>query len=176
MNMTSAQLAPSTAASARALQYTLGISEAFATADTARTIVTYSLGSCVGLVLYDPVVKVGGMVHCLLPLSTIDANKAREQPAMFTDTGVSLLLQMVFNLGADRKRLVAKVAGGSCMMDEKGTFRIGERNYTILRKVLWKNNIMLAGEDVGGTIPRTLYLEIESGRIFVRTQGTEKDL
>jgi chemotaxis protein CheD len=169
MNMTSTQLA-------RSLQYTLGISEAYATANPAETIVTYSLGSCVGLAVYDPAAKVGGMVHCLLPLSTMDANKARQQPAMFTDTGVSHLLQLVFNLGAERRRLVAKVAGASCMMDEKGTFRIGERNYTILRKVLWKNNILLASEDVGGTIPRTLYLEIESGRTFVRTQGAEKDL
>ncbi|MCW8130059.1 MAG: chemotaxis protein CheD [Planctomycetota bacterium] len=170
MNITSTQL------ESRSIQYTLGISEAYATSNADETIVTYSLGSCVGLALYDPAIKVGGMVHCLLPLSSMDPAKARLQPAMFADTGVSHLLQMVFNLGAERRRLVAKVAGASCMMDEKGTFRIGERNYTVLRKVLWKNNILLASEDVGGTVPRTLYLRLDSGRTFVRSQGTEKDL
>lgn len=170
MNMATAQI------ESGAIHYTLGISEAYASGNTNETIVTYSLGSCVGLVLYDPGLKVGGMVHCLLPLSTMDANRAKQQPAMFSDTGVSFLLQMVFNLGAERRRLIAKVAGASCMMDEKGTFRIGERNYTMLRKVLWKNNILISGEDVGGTVPRTLYLHLDTGRTIVRSQGTEKEL
>lgn len=163
-------------AEARAMQHTVGISDAYATSNPDEVIVTYSLGSCVGLVLYDPVVRAGGMVHCLLPLSNMDAQKAREQPAMFTDTGVAMLLQMVFNLGAERKRLVAKVAGASCMMDEKGTFRIGERNYTILKKVLWKNSVLLASEDVGGTVPRTLYLHLDTGLTVIKTQGMEKEL
>jgi chemotaxis protein CheD len=144
--------------------------------NSSEVIVTHSLGSCVGLTLYDPVIKVGGMVHCLLPLSTLDAEKARQNPAMFTDTGVAMLIQKMFDLGADRKRLIAKAAGASCLLDEKGTFRIGERNNTILRKVLWKNNIMLAGDEVGGTIPRTLYLYMDTGRTVVRSQGSMREI
>lgn len=163
-------------AEARARQHTVGISEFYVSTDATETIVTYSLGSCVGLTLYDPARRIGGMVHCLLPLSSIDPEKARINPAMFTDTGVSTLLQKIFDLGADRKRLVAKVAGASCLLDEKGTFRIGERNCTTLRKVLWKNNILLAGEDVGGTIPRTLYLHMDTGRIVIKTQGETREI
>lgn len=160
----------------RASHRTVGISDLHISSTTTDVIVTHSLGSCVGLTLYDPALKIGGMVHCLLPLSSLDAEKAKQNPAMFTDTGVSALIQKMFDLGADRKRIIAKAAGCSCLLDEKGTFRIGERNNTILRKVLWKNNIMLAGDEVGGTIPRTLYLYIDTGRTVVRSQGSMREI
>jgi len=139
-------------------------------------LVTFSLGSCVGLVLYDPVLKVGGMIHCMLPLSKIDPQKAQTNPCMFTDTGIPTLIQAVLNLGANKKRLVAKVAGAASPLDDKGMFKIGERNYTVLRKVLWKNDILIAAEDVGGTVARTLYLFLDSGRTVVRSGGTEREL
>ncbi len=139
-------------------------------------LVTYSLGSCVGLVLYDPVLKVGGMIHCMLPLSKIDPQKAQTNPCMFTDTGIPTLIQAVLNLGANKKRLVAKVAGAASPLDDKGMFKIGEHNYTVLRKVLWKNDILIAAEDVGGTVARTLYLFLDTGRTVVRSGGTEREL
>ena len=139
-------------------------------------LVTYSLGSCVGLSLYDPVARVGGMVHCMLPLSRIDKTKAGKQPCMFTDTGVVALLQGMLEQGAQRKRLIAKVAGASSLLDEKKLFRIGERNYTVLRKVLWKNNILIEAEDVRGTRPRTMYLFMKDGRTVIRSQGQEVEL
>ena len=163
-------------AALRAAQRTVGISDYYVSTDPAEVIVTYSLGSCVGLTIYDPVSKIGGMVHCLLPMSSLDPEKARQNPAMFTDTGVSKLLQSVYDLGASPKRVIARVAGAGCLMDEKGTFRIGERNITTLRKVLWKNSIMLSGEEVGGTIPRTLYLYMDTGKTVVRSQGNIRDL
>lgn len=139
-------------------------------------LVTYSLGSCVGLSLYDPVAGVGGMIHCMLPLSKIDQAKAAANPIMFTDTGVAALLQAVYNLGAERKRLIAKVAGGSSLMDEQGLFRIGERNYTVLRKMLWKNNILITAEDVGGSVSRTLYLYMDTGKTTIKSGGCEREL
>ncbi|HPO14514.1 MAG TPA: chemotaxis protein CheD, partial [Candidatus Hydrogenedentes bacterium] len=102
-------------------------------------LVTYSLGSCVGLTLYDPVLRIGGMIHCMLPLSKIDPVKAAQVPEMFTDTGVPRLIQTMLDRGAPMRRLVAKVAGAAKLLDEQGTFNIGERNFTVLRKVLWKN-------------------------------------
>lgn len=155
---------------------TVGISEMRVSRDPQDVIVTYSLGSCVGLTVFDPVAHIGGMVHCMLPLSKIDPAKAQATPCMFTDTGVPALLQAVLDLGAQKKRLVAKVAGASRLLDEKGTFNIGERNYTVLRKVLWKNDILIAAEDVGGTIPRTLYLYLDSGRVAIKSRGTETEL
>lgn len=158
------------------LNQTIGISEMKISVERDDVLVTYSLGSCVGLSLFDPVAGVGGMIHCMLPLSKIDLAKAQARPCMFTDTGVPALLQAVFNLGAERRNLVAKVAGASSLLDEKGLFKIGERNYTVLRKVLWKNNILIAAEDVGGTTARTMSLYMADGRTTIKSNGREVEL
>src|SRR5690349_3912934 len=107
-------------------------------------LVTYSLGSCIGLTLYDPVAGVGGLLHAMMPVSTLDPIRGERQPAMFVDTGVASLLQSLFEMGAQRRSLVATVAGGACAMDGNHTFRIGERNFTVLRRMLWKNDILIA--------------------------------
>src|SRR5476649_809063 len=90
---------------------TVGISEMIVERDTDNVIVTYSLGSCLGVAVFDPVARVGGMIHCMLPLSKIDPVKAQALPAMFVDTGIPALLQACFDLGADRSRLRLSVAG-----------------------------------------------------------------
>jgi chemotaxis protein CheD len=158
------------------VQHVIGIAEMKVTDAHDDVLVTYSLGSCVGVSLYDPVVQIGGMIHCMLPLSKMDATKAQANPCMFTDAGVTLLLQSMFDHGAERRRLVAKVAGASNLLDDKGIFKIGERNYTVLRKVLWKNNIMVSGEDVGGAVSRTMHLYMESGRTTIKSGGNEVEL
>lgn len=135
----------------------------------AETLITYSLGSCIGLTLYDPEQKIGGMVHCMLPLSRTDRQKALVNPCTFADTGAAALLQSVLRRGADRKKLVAKIAGGSTLLDKNGTFKIGERNLAVIRKVLWKNQIKIGGKDVGGTIPRTMSLEISTGLTTIKS-------
>ncbi len=156
--------------------HTIGISEMKVSNRPDDVLVTYSLGSCVGLALYDPVARIGGLVHCMLPLSSIDPVKARNSPCMFTDTGVPALIQEMLNLGAMKNRLVAKVAGAASLLDEKGTFKIGERNYIVLRKVLWKNNILIVADDTGGTIPRTVYLYVDTGRTTIKSRGEEREL
>ncbi len=139
-------------------------------------LVTYSLGSCVGLTLFDPVAGIGAMIHCMLPMSKIDPDKARLKPYMFVDTGVAAMLGALYAAGAQRHNLVAKVAGAGSPLGREQTFRIGERNYTILRKFLWKNNILIAKEDVGGTKARTLYLSMADGCTTVKSEGQEVDL
>lgn len=158
------------------MNHTIGIAEMNVSNQRDDVLVTYSLGSCMGLTLYDPQAGVGGMIHCMLPLSKIDENKAISNPLMFTDTGVQKLLQAVFNLGAERRNLIAKVAGCAVLCDDKGLFKIGERNYTVLRKVLWKNDILIAAEEVGGSIARTMYLYMDSGRTVIKSHGQEHDL
>lgn len=158
------------------MKYVVGIGEMRVSNNPTDQIVTYSLGSCVGLSLYDPVAQVGGLIHCMLPLSKIDPVKAEKTPAMFADTGVPALIKAVFDLGATRANLVAKVAGASLLLDEKKLFKIGERNYTVLRKVLWKNNIMIASEDVGGQVARTMTVDMASGKTFIKSQGKEVEL
>ena len=155
---------------------TVGISEMAVTRDTGKVIITYSLGSCVGLTLHDPVAGVSGMIHCMLPLSKIDPEKAEQNPCMFVDTGVPKLLQDVYDKGATRKNLVAKVAGAGSPIGKNKVFKIGKRNYTVLRKVLWKNNIMIKGENVGGSSARTMILNVSTGRTVVKIDGKELEL
>jgi chemotaxis protein CheD len=139
-------------------------------------IITYSLGSCIGLTVYDPVAKIGGMIHYMLPLSKISPDKAELKPAMFADTGVPLLLKKLFAMGASKSRLIVKAAGGSQLMDQNKIFNIGERNFLVLRKILWKNNILMKNSDVGGMISRTVRFEIETGRVTVKSSTGEIEL
>jgi chemotaxis protein CheD len=134
-------------------------------------LVTYSLGSCVGVAVYDPAVRVGGMIHCMLPLSKVDEENAKVRPYMFVDTGMQLFLQGLFDMGVTRANAVVKVAGGASVLDKNGLFRIGERNYTVLRKVLWKNGMLIKAEDVGGDASRTIRLEVGTGRFTMRSNG-----
>ncbi|HAR61840.1 MAG: chemotaxis protein CheD [Candidatus Margulisiibacteriota bacterium] len=138
-----------------------------------EVLITYSLGSCIGLMLYDPVARVGGMVHSMLPLSKIDYVKAQKMPGMFADTGIVLLLQELFNMGAKRKNIVAKIAGAASILDEKKLFNIGDRNYEIAQKILQKNSIFIVSEDVKGTVSRTVSLYIADGKTVVRSSGKE---
>jgi len=158
------------------MNHTVGIGEMRVSSRPEDVLVTYSLGSCVGLAVYDPVACVGGLIHCMLPLSKIDLQKACANPCMFTDLGAQVLLQTVFDHGAEKRRLVVKVAGAAEALDREGVFKIGERNYTVLRKVLWKNDILIAAEDIGGTSPRTLTLYMDNGRTTVRSRGQEVEL
>jgi len=151
----------------------VGISEMKVTDRREDVIVTYSLGSCIGLTLWDPV---AGMIHSMLPLSKIDPSKAAGKPCMFVDTCVPALLKEMFDRGAKRKNLVAKVAGCASLLDDKKLFKIGERNYTVLRKILWKNNILISAEDIGGTVSRTMVLYMADGRTTVKVGGREREL
>ena len=155
---------------------TVDISDMKLSQDRQEVLVTYSLGSCVGLTLYDPVVGIGAMIHCMLPLSKIDPDKAKLKPYMFVDTGVAAMLSALYAKGVQRKNLIAKVAGAGSPLGREETFRIGQRNYTVLRKFLWKNNILIDAEDVGGSKARTLYLYLADGRTVVKSEGREAEL
>ena len=154
----------------------VGIAELAVSVDPAETLVTYSLGSCVGLALIDPVAGVGGLLHAMMPVSSMDPGRAAATPGMFADTGTLALLKSVFDRGATRANLIAKVAGAATQVDQHGLFRIGERNLMVLRRVLWKNDILISAEDCGGAISRTLVLEMGTGRTLVKSNGTLREL
>ncbi len=140
------------------------------------TLITYSLGSCIGLAIWDPVTKVGGLLHYMLPESTIAPDKAQKQPAMFADTGIPLLFKSAYNLGAEKKRLIVKAAGAAQVMDANGVFNIGKRNQLALRKILWRNNVMIKTEDTGGVEGRTMKLDINTGRVLIKTKNGEYEI
>ncbi len=136
-------------------------------------IVTYSLGSCIGVAIYDPVAHVGGLLHYMLPESSLDGNRAKRNPYMFGDTGIPALFKSAYKLGAKKSRVKVVVAGGAQILDQKGFFNIGKRNYLILRKLFWKNNVMIDYEDVGGTYNRTIKMIISDGSIWIKKGGEE---
>lgn len=135
------------------------------------TLVTYSLGSCIGVAVYDPAVKVGGMLHYMLPESQLDPQKARNKPLMFADTGIPMLFKACYELGAAKTRMIVKVAGGSQVLDASGVFNIGKRNYAALRKIFWRNNVLIDAEDIGGTVNRTMRLNIGTGDLQLKISG-----
>ncbi len=149
----------------------VGISDLKISNKETDCLVTYALGSCIAVAVYDPRVKVGGLLHFMLPESTLDPQKAKEHPGMFADTGIPLLFKSCYKLGAEKKRMIIKIAGGARIMDDTNYFRIGQKNLTALRKIFWKNNVLIDAEDIGENFNRTVRLEIFTGRFLVKGLG-----
>ena len=149
----------------------VGVADMVVSNDSGAEIVTYSLGSCLGVTIYDPVKKTGGLLHLMLPDSKIDAAKAVSAPFMFVDTGVPRLFHAAYKLGADRNRLVVKVAGGAQLLDQQGIFNIGIRNFDALGKLLAQNGLKAHATDVGGLSSRTMRLDLTNGSVTVKTPG-----
>jgi chemotaxis protein CheD len=154
----------------------VGISDMMVTNDIDKTLITYSLGSSLGVLIYDPVARVAGLLHSILPISKMDSQKAIRFPSVFVDTGVNLLFREAAKLGAEKKRLLVTAVGCSSLMDEKVFFQIGERNITVLRKFLWKNNILIDKHDIGGVSSKTVKISVMDGNITVKTRGLERVL
>jgi len=136
-------------------------------------LITYSLGSCIGVSIYDPVAKVGGLLHFMLPESTLDEAKARKNPFMFADTGIPALFKEAYRLGAAKQRMKVIVVGGAQVLDQKGFFNIGKRNHMAVRKIFWKNKVMIDYEEVGGNVNRTIKLLINNGEAWIKTSGQQ---
>jgi chemotaxis protein CheD len=155
----------------------IGIGDCQASNDRTASLVTYALGSCVGLAMFDPQTSVGGLLHVLLPEASMDAGKAARNPCLFADTGLPALLDRCRRLGAVPARLRVWLAGGSAVMDDRGIFNIGKRNQLAMRKALWKAGLMVHAEDLGGSGSRTVRLELATGTFWIRTAGgSEQEL
>ncbi|MEE9911254.1 MAG: chemotaxis protein CheD [Deltaproteobacteria bacterium] len=151
----------------------VGISDIKISNNLNDMIITYALGSCIGISVYDPIARVGGLLHYMLPDSALDDKKAKENPPMFADTGIPVLFKSCYALGAEKKRMVVKVAGGASILDDTNFFRIGQKNIMAMRKIFWKNNVMITAEDTGANHNRTVRLEMATGKTYVRTSGGE---
>lgn len=149
----------------------VGVSDMKVTKDIETTLVTYSLGSCIGVAIYDSVARVGGVLHYMLPESSLDREKARKNPYMFADTGIPALFKAAYKLGAKKQRMKVIVVGGSQVLDQKGFFNIGKRNDIAIRKMFHKNNVIIDYKDVGGTVNRTIKIAINTGDIWLKVSG-----
>jgi chemotaxis protein CheD len=151
----------------------VGVADLAVAKDPTKSIVTYALGSCIGVTIFDPVSRVGGMLHFMLPEGKTSPEKAAANPAMFADAGVPQLFQRAYKLGAEKSKLIVCAAGGAEILAEDGHFRIGSRNRTMLRKIFWQNNVLLSADDTGGNHSRTMTLSLKDGTVSIRSQGKE---
>lgn len=134
------------------------------------TLITYALGSCIGICLYDPILRVGSLTHIMLPLNM---EAGRKNVYKYADTGIRQALNEMATLGCARTRIVAKIAGGAKMFELTGGTigNIGLRNIDSVRTILRKEGIRLLGEDVGGTTARTLLFDVATGKANIRSYG-----
>ena len=151
-----------------AAKITIGIGDCAVSAEAASDLVTYALGSCIAVVLHDRFANVGGLLHFLLPDSSLDSARAKNNPYFYCDTGVPALLERMVNAGASKRHLTVRVAGGAQVLDDNGMFNIGKRNHVAVRKALWKAGLLLHGEATGGSTSRSLRLEVRSGKLFIK--------
>lgn len=162
--------------SSKLLGTIIGIGQMHVTSDPTELMTAPNLGSCVGVAVIDRASHVGGMIHCLLPLSTKNPERANKEPATFVDTGIPLLLEKIFEKGGQKKNLEIYVAGGASINSTNDVFEIGSKNYTVLRKVLWKNNLLINAEHVGADTPRSLSLSMDDGVVCVKVKGEKIQL
>jgi chemotaxis protein CheD len=155
---------------------TVGISDCIVSKDASAIIATHALGSCIAVAIHDPVAQVAGLLHFMLPESSMDRDKGQAKPYMFADTGIPMLFHGAYNLGAQKKRLTVSVMGGAQVLDANNTFNIGKRNYLAFRKIIWKAGVMVHHEDVGGTQPRSVRMEVGSGRIVLSYGRDEREI
>jgi chemotaxis protein CheD len=151
-------------------RHVVGIGE-FAVSDRpGDLIVTHALGSCIAVCLWDPDAKVAGLIHFLLPEARINPQRAADQPATFADTGIPLVFQAAYKLGAVKSRLRVRLVGGAEIAGNTtggGTFNIGKRNLLAAKNVLWRNGVIIENEEVGGRTVRTVHLTVDDGRVQV---------
>ena len=136
------------------------------------SLTTLGLGSCIGLTLYDPAIKLGGMVHYMLPDSTKLKNNGNI--AKFGDTGIKELYRQMVAKGASPRRMVAKIAGGAKMFEVSGLSNVGhvgERNTEEAKLILAELKIPLIAEDTGLNYGRTVELNCENGEFYIRAVG-----
>lgn len=152
----------------------VGVGDCIVSNDADASLVTYALGSCIAVSIYDPVARVGGLLHFMLPESNAQAGETVQAPFRYADTGTPLLFRTAYQYGAQKSRLQVAIAGGAAVADHSGVFNIGKRNLLALRKILWRAGVMVQSEDCGGGDSRTVKLDLDSGRFWVKT-STERD-
>ncbi len=151
----------------------VGISDMKVSDDPQASVVTYSLGSCVAVVVSDPSSTVGGLLHFQLPTASQNDSRLINNPFKFSDTGIPLLLKEVYAKGALRNQLIVKLFGGANIMDKNKFFNIGRRNYISAKRVLWRLGYFITAEDVGGTSWRSISLKVGTGTVTVKNNAGE---
>ena len=141
-------------------------------------LITLGLGSCVGVALRDPVTKIGGLAHVMLPDSTVIRN-SHQNIAKFADTGIDELIRQMEKLGAKKVRLTAKLAGGATMFQftsKSDMMQMGDRNVEVAKKKLKEHNIPILDQDTGANYGRTVTFYPETGEFHIRSVGKDESI
>lgn len=149
----------------------VGMGDMLVSNDVSAQLVTYSLGSCVGVAIYDPIAKVGGLLHAMLPDSTINPDRAVSRPYMFVDTGLPAMFHAAYALGGLKHRMVVKFCGGAEFLDEKKIFQIGKRNIEATLAMLVRNGVKVVASETGGHESRTVRLDLATGGFTLDIPG-----
>lgn len=151
----------------------VGIGEFCVSGNHEAVLKTFALGSCVALITYDRFGKVAGLSHFALPDSSVNLERAKEEPGYFVDTGLPVFLEKMNRANPTGKRLSIKIVGGSNIMDKENHFDIGKRNALAIKRYLWKRQMGIVGEDIGGSISRTVSVSVATGQVVV-SSGKKK--
>ncbi len=153
---------------------TVGLGEYAVSQDPEEILVAYGLGSCVGIGMYDQRINLAGLLHALLPIHPMGS---ADQQSRYVDTGIKLLLEEMGKKGADRSRLIVRIAGGANMLVAPGftgSFNIGTRNIEAAYSTLYSLKMPIAGKEVGGTTGRTVKFYVKDGRMTIRSIGNQE--
>lgn len=151
----------------------VGIGEYEATNTPGEALKTFALGSCVAIIFLDPNTHTVSLAHIALPDSGIDKKRAEDMPAYFADTGIPALLKRMADLGSIPKGagFIVKLVGGANVMDHQGQFNIGKRNLLAIKKFLWQLRMGAIVEDTGGSISRTVEVDVDTGTVRISTSN-----
>lgn len=147
----------------------VGVGDMAVSNNTQVILTTYALGSCVGVLAYDPLVKAAGILHLMLPESSISPEKAVDQPAMFADTGLPRFFNALGGLRADPRRVRLFVAGGASVLNGQDPFKIGDRNARTTLSWLTGKGLQIHHRHLGGTVNRTVHVEVNTGVVSMKT-------
>lgn len=158
----------------------VGLGEQVVSRDPEDILVAYGLGSCMGVSMVDPVTRLSGLLHAVLPRWTSGMEPMDPASSKYVDSGIERLLATMVKEGANRHRLIVRIAGGANMLIAPGlknSFEIGTRNIETARLTFQRLNMTVKAEDVGGNIGRTVRLYVADSRLTVRIIGEkEKEL
>ncbi len=153
------------------MEVVVGIADMKVAKGPGVTLVTHALGSCLGVCIYDPQAKVGGLLHCMLPEAKASPAKAKAKPYMFSDLGIPLLFKQSYALGAKKNNLIVRLIGCAEVANKSNVLNIGKRNYIVAKRLFFKNNIVVKAEEIGGTTHRTVRMDLATGEVQVKVKG-----
>ena len=152
----------------------VGVGDMAVSNNTSQVISTYALGSCIGVIAYDPIAEVGGILHFMLPDSTLSSEQAQSRPSMFCDVGMKAFLSEFESMRSKLVNMKIMIAGGASVIGKSDFFKIGSRNQEAIHAYLGKVNLKAQIQDLGGLNNRTVHLNMKDGTVKMKTPTANK--